>query len=362
MAISEKETLAARRLATAVTIVQLLGFVAFALAMAQLPLQNSTSSQCIFRMFWWGIIESSEAAPATLWVYYVSRVLNWLHTVWLDLRYMWLYNAAEQVDRNSNHSGTSKSIARHLSGDATTPAPDNETKTTTLSSAAQRDTSDPEAADSPVSPEDGRSSKNVYNRTPATAFTQYLQHLPSIVTSWIGMQDMLKQFGLSETRSWSTLWTEWGQSATFVVCIASIAHWSYIQYRMSTQEAVRRRWEIEQAICGQTSPPSWAVPYKRRHGVAILGCVWQHQPFGRLSRLYIADYTRCNSEEIVWQEEQPRDIEHLSPEETAALEDELLVAQALRDRIGAIDCIRRGAPTEIRDAASGGSTKVRGSH
>jgi len=188
MGCSDKQTLAARKLLYAIIVIQLLSFISTGLAMAQLPLQDLSSPACTFGTFWWGPFDSSKAAPATFWLYYTFRLSGWLHSVWLGLHYMELYNEAEWVDcsgtrrdkklepgQSSSSSGKESSVSH------------NEVELHDLSSIGRRKTSQMEAGaieDSSATHQRGRPvNKNTYNLMPATTFTQYLQHCPTIVTS-----------------------------------------------------------------------------------------------------------------------------------------------------------------------------------
>lgn len=180
--------------------------------------------------------------------------------------------------------------------------------------------------------------KKIWTSLPATLSTNY----------WIFFSFVLVHGAIVSTivqgtntlgRSWGKLWTEWGQSATFIVAVVAICHVLYSFTRLFTSEAVTDRAQIIQAV---EVMPAWALsarswwtwqPWKTLH---------QRSPFGKVPTGHADQLLFHDALLHLDRDRRP----NLGEEEKDKLWKELMDGFKWNDREGIMDCLVRGAPID----------------
>jgi hypothetical protein len=174
---------------------------------------------------------------------------------------------------------------------------------------------------------------------PSTLFSNHLLFLSLIVSQ--GIPTILIVSG-SLSRSWTMLWTEWGQSAALIIAMAVIGHVLYSFTRLFRMEAVEHRIRICEA--NKTSI-DWGEHYRSQLSQLSWSNIMLRSPFGKIDLtitdgLFIDDSTlESNTKIQITMTEEERDT----------LWDEMLGAFRLNDKVGVKDCFARGVSMDRTD-------------
>ena len=175
---------------------------------------------------------------------------------------------------------------------------------------------------------------------PASLFTNYVIFFSFVIMHAAAAFSISSE--VSVTKSWETLWTEWGQSASFVVAIVVVGHVCSSFCRLFSSESLDHRVRVATAI---NSPTSWATPRRIWRTPYLWRTLRQRQPFGKIA-LNPPDGLLINYTQLLPYEEQQI---FKTEKEKMELWAELLLGFELNDREGIMDCLARGAPIDRHD-------------
>lgn len=174
---------------------------------------------------------------------------------------------------------------------------------------------------------------------PCTILTNYLVFASMIIPHIFAIFRIRAALGVQ--KSWEELWSQWGQSAAFVVAIATILHviYSFItlfgykasEHRLSVARALN--WDIKH----EDPPRSWKTWFPWM-------TLAQRHPF--LSTLHSPDELLTAKRQLLTVEERRL---FLTPEQQNTLWDEVELGIKLNDIPGIHDSILRGAPVDRKD-------------
>lgn len=174
---------------------------------------------------------------------------------------------------------------------------------------------------------------------PSTLFSNYLIFLSTLFVQGFPALIVVHD---SLSRSWKTLWTEWGQSAALIVAVAAIAHVVYSFTRLFRREAVEHRKKICQAT---NSNDEQAYRYTIPLSWSLLDNIRSRSPFCKIELHSMDELLIDDSELDTYSQAQIR----LTKEERDRLWEELLIAFRLNDKIGVKDCLKRGVSMDRKD-------------
>jgi hypothetical protein len=174
---------------------------------------------------------------------------------------------------------------------------------------------------------------------PSTLFSNHLLFLSLIVSQ--GVPTILIVSG-SLSRSWTMLWTEWGQSAALIIAMAVIGHVLYSFTRLFRMEAVEHRIKICEA--NKTSI-DWGEHYQSQLSQLSWSNIVLRSPFGKIN-LTITDGLFIDDSAL---ESNTKIQITMTEEERDALWDEMLGAFRLNDKVGVKDCFARGVSMDRTD-------------
>jgi hypothetical protein len=174
---------------------------------------------------------------------------------------------------------------------------------------------------------------------PSTLFSNHLLFLSLIVSQ--GVPTILIVSG-SLSRSWTMLWTEWGQSAALIIAMAVIGHVLYSFTRLFRMEAVEQRIKICEA--NKTSI-DWGEHYRSQLSQLSWSNIVLRSPFGKIN-LTITDGLFIDDSAL---ESNTKIQITMTEEERDALWDEMLGAFRLNDKVGVKDCFARGVSMDRTD-------------
>jgi hypothetical protein len=190
-------------------------------------------------------------------------------------------------------------------------------------------------------PRDGLQVKEArtWNSLPSTLFSNHVLFLSLIVSQ--GLPTILIVSG-SLPRSWTMLWTEWGQSAALIVAMAAIGHVVYSFTRLFRMEAVEHRIRICEA---NKTGIDWGKHYQSQLSQLSWSNILLRSPFGKIDltttdELFVDDSVLdSNTKTQITMTEEERD----------ALWDEMLEAFRLNDKVVVKDCFARGVSMNRTD-------------
>jgi hypothetical protein len=174
---------------------------------------------------------------------------------------------------------------------------------------------------------------------PSSLLSSHLLFLSLIVSQ--GLPTILIVSG-SLSRSWTMLWTEWGQSAALIIAMAAIGHVVYSFTRLFRMEAVEHRIRICEA---NKTGIDWGKHYQSRLSQFSWSNILLRSPFGKIDLtvtdgLFVDDSALDSNTKIQIT---------MTEEERDALWDEMLSAFRLNDKVGVKDCFARGVSMDRRD-------------
>jgi hypothetical protein len=190
-------------------------------------------------------------------------------------------------------------------------------------------------------PRDGLQVKEArtWNSLPSTLFSNHFLFLSLIVSQ--KLPTILIVSG-SLSKSWTMLWTEWGQSAALIIAMAAIGHVVYSFTRLFRMEAVEHRIRICEA--NKTNTDWW-----KRHQSQPSQLSWSNillrSPFGKID-LAITDGLLIDDSVL---DSNTKLQITMTEEEKDALWDEMLGAFRLNDKVGVKDCFARGVSMDRTD-------------
>jgi hypothetical protein len=190
-------------------------------------------------------------------------------------------------------------------------------------------------------PRDGLQVKEArtWNSLPSTLFSNHLIFLSIIVSQ--GLPTILN-VSSSLSKSWTMLWTEWGQSAALIIAMVAIGHVIYSFTRLFRMEAVEHRIRICEA--NKTS-----IDWGKRSQSELSRFSWSNillrSPFGKID-LTITDGLFVDNSAL---DSNTKIKITMTEEERDALWNEMLDAFRLNDEIGVKDCFARGVSMDRTD-------------
>jgi hypothetical protein len=190
-------------------------------------------------------------------------------------------------------------------------------------------------------PRDGLQVKEArtWNSLPSTLFSNHLLFFSLIVSQ--GFPTILIVSG-SLSRSWTMLWTEWGQSAALIIAMVAIGHVVYSFTRLFRMEAVEHRIRICEA---NKTGIGWRKHYQSQLSQLSWSNILLRSPFGKIDLtitdgLFVDDSALDSNTKIQIT---------MTEEERDALWDEMLCAFRLNDKVGVKDCFARGVSMDRTD-------------
>jgi hypothetical protein len=190
-------------------------------------------------------------------------------------------------------------------------------------------------------PRDGLQVKEArtWNSLPSTLFSNHLLFFSLIVSQ--GLPTILIASG-SLSRSWTMLWTEWGQSAALIIAMAAIGHVVYFFTRLFRMEAVEHRIRICEA--NQTSA-DWGRQHQSQPHQLSWSNILLRSPFGKID-LTTTDVLLTDDSVL---DSNTKSQITMTEEERDALWEEMLEAFRLNDNVGVKDCFARGVSMDRTD-------------
>jgi hypothetical protein len=180
--------------------------------------------------------------------------------------------------------------------------------------------------------------KSVWTSLPATITTNYWIFFAFVLLHGTTALAVIVEIG-SASRSWEKLWTEWGQSATFIVAIVAICHVFYSMFRLFSVKALESRAQIAQ---DSGKPSNWASPKEHWKTRRPWKALMQRSPFGKLT----VDFP----DHLLMDETALQKVLNPPLEQDPKLRDilwkELLDGFKWNDPEGILDSLHRGAPND----------------
>ena len=215
---SDKETLSARWFVILSAASQFFGLFMIGITVHQLP---KTKGPHNFQVFWGGNFESIDQAPRFFWIYFASRIINQLHSIFLGFKWMKLFDRAERallIDQLEDEEldaekfpmprkeGLLKGLRRQRTVHLESPEDSN---------------SDPVC--DPLS--EPHILREFYDSQPSTVFTLSLVQYAFAIPPLIAVERLLAQCS-GEAGA-----VEWGQMGAIYTCLAASLHWTWVQVR-----------------------------------------------------------------------------------------------------------------------------------
>ncbi|KAF2013053.1 hypothetical protein BU24DRAFT_425617 [Aaosphaeria arxii CBS 175.79] len=180
----------------------------------------------------------------------------------------------------------------------------------------------------------------VWLELPATLFTNYLIHF-SIGLIQAASAIALTCSNISE--SWTSLWTEWGQSAPLIVAIAAGSHVLYSFSRLFCNRAVEERFNLCEASINRTA--RWPERWRTTISEVSWKSLSLRSPFNKIRASPTDELLFRNTILLTYNQRQ----ELLDDIGKRRLWEELRFSFENNDIQGIKDCLERGAPLDIKD-------------
>lgn len=219
MSLSDKQVLAARKLIYVASLAQLTALGAIGYGIFHNP---KKADHCNFGIFWWGFFDAFTQRTSEFVVFYLVRVISTLRTLWRAFAFTGVFNDAERLSKQSRKDKKEDALTSHADAPKASAViqMDNLEQQTRLHRRTTNRTEQAQGTEMQARNPSSEDFRISYNKTRATAFSGYLEHLPQIVTTFAAIQRLLQQCVPTGGG-----WLEWGQTASVVACSLGLLHW-----------------------------------------------------------------------------------------------------------------------------------------